>query len=149
MNHELKVCTILGVVDSTTVTPFSNVPNSPKTTLVTEIIRIHVFFQAGEAAQTFCLSRGEKAINEGFLDADPNIILYGGNYIASGTGSYPLCEQYNYEDNRGNGLLVPENALSIAVNNTASVILNIYYRMREVPNRDLYLIMVNQGSSNN
>lgn len=142
----IKVTTGITGSNNTTVIPFNNVIAGKSFVYVTEIIRIVVHGQAG-GGSALQLYRGEIESSPSNAQNSNLICFYDTGNVAN-ANTYLLTQQFDYHDGAGNGLIVPENALS-AVSSTESIIYWIYYKMRKLRNEDLFVLMYNQGTSNN
>jgi hypothetical protein len=105
---------------------------------VTEVLRVH-FTATGTAA--WMITRGEVSSQD---RGDPRQVTA---CELGGQGTLSL----DFGDGLGNGLVVPENALTFGYVGGAAVTVSfrIYYHMKIVENDELYSYMVNQGSANN
>lgn len=154
---QLKVASVYGGGNgngaSSFAMPFSNISAGGKFTYVTEIFQVDMYGQGNE---------DETSINE-------QITLYRSNpadtFANSALLNSLLCSitpsqstdtgtstftQFYFNDGNGNGLIVPENTLWVLMTDpSGNFQVNVYYKMRKLPNKDLFTYMINQGSSRN
>jgi len=135
MSNPIKLYTIYSI-NGTIAFPFTNVPASPNETFVTEIIRVVWTNNPGGTNSGPLLYRGDSAtVTPSNLISSP--------YLDANTNGVQNFQHDFYFD--GRGLLVPENTLSLSSTNV--VYCQIQYRMTKIPNKELYLLMVNQGAA--
>lgn len=133
-----------GTGPSTNTYPFNNIPAGKTHTFVPEIFKVIIVGAAG--GDSAHLYRGEKYEYGGSnFTATPNTICFL-QYPFPSSGTTGITYQFDFQDGAGNGLLIPENSITLAGQGT-SISAQILYKMKKVPNKDLFIYLADQGSS--
>lgn len=136
----IKVTTAANIVTASQNIPFSNTYADANHTWVTEIMWVN-FIGVGSASTVF-LGRGEVSETVAGVQQSGPLLL------ALVTVATNVLQQVRFDDGLGNGLIVPENQLNLTSGANESLV-HIYYKMRKIRNKDLFIYMANVGSANN